>query len=405
MIEVFIYKIKSYLALAICSIAPSLSCAGEVPPTPNLILPAGFTANIYAKLAVAPRMMAFSPEGKLFVSSSKSNEVLMLTDANQDGIAESAIIIASNLNAPNGLVFVGNDLLVANQDSIVKLTKQNNQWSAPMPFIQNIASGGHTVKTIKLGSDNHLYFNVGSSCNVCNESDSTRATLLRYTFDGKPAGALAVVGKHTALPPIWASGLRNTQGFAWHPETKAMFATNNGSDMRSDSKGGQVNDELPPEHINLIKRGDNYGWPYCWGNQSGGMTADPNFSGPEQFCQQATPPAIMLPSHSTPIGITFLHNSDFPAEFKSDAIVALHGSWNREQLSGYKLVRIQFNQGQPIKVVDFAIGWLHNNQAWGRPVDVVIGPDGSLYVSDDRSNYIYRITYQQHSTNNEMETQ
>ncbi len=285
--------------------------------------------------------------------------------------------------------------MVANQDGIVKLTKQSNKWSAPTPFISNLATGGHTVKTIKLGPDNHLYLNVGSSCNVCNETDPTRATLLRYTIDGKPAGALAVVGKHTTLPPIWASGLRNTQGFAWHPQTKAMFATNNGADMRSDSKGGQVNDELPPEHINEIKRGGNYGWPHCWGNQSGGMTTDPNFPGPENFCPQATPPAIMLTSHSTPIGITFLNNSHFPTEFKSDAIVALHGSWNREQLSGYKLVRIQFKQGNPIKVVDFATGWLKNNQAWGRPVDVVVGPDGALYVSDDRMNYIYRITYQQ----------
>ncbi|MDG1452838.1 MAG: PQQ-dependent sugar dehydrogenase [Methylophilaceae bacterium] len=395
MIEIFIYKIKSYFALAMCSIMPSLTCAAEAPTTLNLKLPAGFEANIYAKLDVAPRMMAFSPDGKLLVSSSKSNQVLMLTDANRDGIAEAPTTIASDLNAPNGLAFVEDDLLVANQDGIVKLTNQNNKWSAPTPFISGLATGGHTVKTVKLGPDNHLYFNIGSSCNVCNEADPTRATLLRYTIDGKPSGALAVVGKHTALPPIWASGLRNTQGFAWHPETKAMFATNNGADMRSDSKGGQVNDALPPEHINEIKRGGNYGWPHCWGNQSGGMTTDPNFPGPENFCQQAMPPAIMLTSHSTPIGITFLNKSHFPTEFKGDAIAALHGSWNREQLSGYKLVRVQFKQGKPIKAVDFATGWLNNNQAWGRPVDVVVGPDGALYVSDDRANYIYRITYKQ----------
>lgn len=393
MFEIFLYKVKSYFTLAMCSIMPSLTCAAEPPVALKLSLPAGFKANIFAKLDVAPRMMAFSPDGKLFVSSSKANQVLMLADDNHDGFADIITIVSSDLNAPNGLAFIDDALLVANQDGIVKLSKKTKQWSTPTPFISALATGGHTVKTIKLGPDNHLYINVGSSCNVCNETDPTRATLLRYTSEGKPAGALTVVGRHNALPPIWASGLRNTQGFAWHPETKAMFATNNGADMRSERKGGPVNDELPPEHINEIKRGQHYGWPHCWGNASGRMTMDPNFPGPEDFCQQAMAPTITLTSHSTPIGITFLNNSHFPNEFKSDAIVALHGSWNREQLSGYKLVRLQFQQGKPVKAVDFATGWLNNNQAWGRPVDVIVGPDGALYVTDDRANYIYRITY------------
>jgi glucose/arabinose dehydrogenase len=403
MVEMFLYKISSYFALAMCSIMPSLTCASDTPDLSKLSLPEGFNINIYAKLAIAPRMMAFSPDGNLFVSSYKDNQVLMLTDANRDGIAEASTIIASSLNAPNGLVFVGDDLLVANQDGIVKLSKHNNQWSAPTSFIGPLATGGHTVKTIKLGPDNHLYINVGSSCNVCNESDPSRATILRYTIEGKPAGALTVVGRHNELPPIWASGLRNAQGFAWHPSTQAMFATNNGADMRSDSKGGQINDALPPEHINQIQRGKHYGWPHCWGNANGGMTVDPNFVGPDNFCQKATPPALLLTSHSTPIGITFLNNSHFPVEFKQDAIVALHGSWNRQQLSGYQLVRLQFTEGKPVRAVDFVTGWLYENKAWGRPVDVAVGPDGALYVSDDRTGYIYRITYQPTETNKIVE--
>lgn len=395
MIEILLYKIKSYVTLAMCSILPSIACAASAEPPANLALtlPAGFEASIYAKLAVAPRMLAFSPDGNLFVSSAKDNQVLMLTDANHDGVAEAPVIISSKLNAPNGLAFIGNDLLIANQDGVVKITKQKNKWSTPTPFISDLATGGHTLKTIKLGPDNHLYLNVGSSCNVCKEDDPSRATLLRYTKDGQPAGALSVVGRHNDLPPIWASGLRNTQGFAWHPKTNTMFATNNGADMRSDSKNGPVNDELPPEHINAIKRGAHYGWPHCWGGANNNMTTDPNFPGSANFCSKATPPAIMLTSHSTPIGITFLNNSHFPSEFKNDAIVALHGSWNREQLSGYKLVRIQFKDGKPVNVVDFATGWLNNNQAWGRPVDVAVGPDGALYVSDDKTGFIYRIIY------------
>ncbi len=395
MLDFFIYQFSSYFTLAMCSLLPSFACASSAEPPAQLALqlPAGFEVSIYAKLTVAPRMMAFSPDGDLFVTSAKSNQVLMLRDSDHNGSADLPIIIASNLNAPNGLTFVDGDLLVANQDGVVKLIKEHKQWSKPIPFISRLATGGHTLKTLKLGPDAHLYLNVGSSCNVCDEEDPTRATLLRYAKDGKPAGALAVVGRHTSLPPIWATGLRNAQGFAWHPETHVMFATNNGADMRSDLKGGPINDLLPPEQLSAIKAGANYGWPHCWGNASGLMTTDPNFPGPATFCQKAIPPSLLLPSHSTPIGITFLTNSHFPEEWMSDAIVALHGSWNREQLSGYKLVRIQFKQGKPTQISDFATGWLNNNRAWGRPVDVVVGPDGALYVSDDKTGYIYRIIY------------
>ena len=231
---------------------------------------------------------------------------------------------------------------------------------------------------------------------------------MRYTLDGKPAGSLVTVGRHAANP-TWASGLRNSQSFAWHPVTGAMFATNNGSDMRSSTKKGKVNDEIPPEHINEIEHGKHYGWPYCWGNIINNnidstamiqinMSQDPNFIGPENFCSTAKPPAITLISHSTPIGITFLDKTNWPAAYKTDAIVALHGSWNREKPSGYKLVRVNFENNKPVKVEDFVTGWLQNNQAgqqttWGRPVDVITGPDGALYVSDDSAGNIYRISY------------
>jgi glucose/arabinose dehydrogenase len=398
MLEIMLYKLKSYLSLALCSLAPSLACAAEAPASLKLNLPQGFEASIFAKLEVMPRMMAFDSAGNLYVTSAQSDQLLMLPDNNHDGIADSTVIVSKQLNAPNGLAFVGEDLLVANQDAIVKLNKTNNTWSAPQAFISNLASGGHTLKTIKLGPDHHLYINIGSSCNVCVETDPTRATILRYTLAGQPASALAVVGRHSSLPPIWASGLRNSQGFAWHPITAEMYATNNGADMRSDSKGGMINDELPPEHINKIEAGQHYGWPYCWGqavgkNDSIHMVQDPNFVGSDGFCASAMPPAITLTSHATPIGITFLDKTNFPVEFKQDAIVALHGSWNRQQLSGYKLVRIKFKQGKPVAAVDFATGWLKNNQAWGRPVDVAVGPDGALYVADDRTGYIYTIRY------------
>ena len=336
-------------------------------------------------------MIAFDSQGRLYVALASTNQIAMLPDANKDGLAEAAVLVADKLNAPNGLAFVGDDLLVANQDGIVKLTKNNNKWSVK-PFISGLPSGGHTLKTIKVGVDNHLYFNVGSSCNVCVEDNPLRATILRYTLEGKSAGSQIQDSLNTprnTSSAIWAKGLRNSQGFAWHPKTGSMFATNNGSDMRPSTKNGKVNDELPPEHFNKIESGKHYGWPHCWGKQ----VVDPNFAGAIDFCKNTAPPVITFTSHSTPIGVTFLEQSHFPTDYKNDAIVALHGSWNRQQLSGYKLVRVKFNGEIPVLIEDFATGWLQNNQAWGRPVDVIVGSDGALYVSDDGANVIYRISY------------
>ena len=401
MLETIFYKLSTYTQLAFCSLSTfSCASAAEPPSVLNLNLPAGFEINIYAKLETPPRMLAFDKAGNLFASLGKSNQVVMLPDANKDGIAEATVLISSAFDAPNGLVFVGDDLLVANQNGVVKLTKDSskidNKWSAPQPLISRLPTGGHTVKTIKLGPDNHLYLNVGSSCNVCRESDPLRATILRYSLDGKPAGALETVGRH-APNPTWARGFRNSQGFAWHPKSGAMFATNNGADMRSGKKGGKVNDELPPEHFNKIEPGKHYGWPHCWADPTNikNQFEDPNFVGEAGFCNTTSAPAITFTSHSTPIGVTFLDKANFPAEYKDDAIVALHGSWNRKELSGYKLVRVKFKGDNPVEVVDFATGWLNNakSDAWGRPVDVITGPDGALYVSDDRANYIYRIHY------------
>ena len=168
MLKAFISIVSASIQLGLCSLS-TLSCANaaEPPNKLNLNLPAGFEIAIFAKLDSAPRMMAFDKDGNLFVSSAQTNQIIMLPDANKDGLAEAAVLVSNKLNAPNGLAFLGNDLLVANQDGIVKLTKNDKKWSVPAPFIGGLASGGHSLKTIKVGADNYLYLNVGSSCNVC----------------------------------------------------------------------------------------------------------------------------------------------------------------------------------------------------------------------------------------------
>lgn len=401
MFSAFFHKMSFYIVFGLCQVT-NFACvygAESVAPPSNLQLklPADFHISIFAKLDEnfgQPRMMAIDKQGRLYVALPSTNQVVMLPDTNKDGIAEAPITIANNLNSPNSLVLVDGMMLIANEDSVVKLTQKAGKWSAPQPFIKHLAFGHHTLKTIKLGPDNHLYINIGSSCNVCTEDNPTRATIQRYTLEGKAAGSLVTLGRH-APDPTWARGLRNSQGFAWHPKTGAMFATNNGSDMRSASKNGPVNDDLPPEHLNKIEAGKHFGWPYCWGepNNVKAMVQDPNFVGDANFCQTTTPPAITFTAHSTPIGITFLDKTNWPQDYKNDAIVALHGSWNRQNPSGYKLVRVKFDGDQPAQVSDFATGWLGVNGVWGRPTDVIVGTDGALYVSDDRAGYIYRIIH------------
>jgi glucose/arabinose dehydrogenase len=391
------------LALCLAGAIPlALAEPAEIIPAPkdpaaSLKLPAGFRVQVFANLKQqgaeyfsGPRFMAFDAKGRLHLSLGMQNKVLMLPDLNKDGRADDVVLVSDKLNGPQGLAFVDGQLLVANQDGIVRLESKKGEWPADSikALVSDLPSGGHSLKSLKLGEDGYLYLNVGSSCNVCVENDPLRATMLRYTKTGQPAGALVTLGRH-AQSPVWARGLRNSQGFDWHV-SGAMFATNNGSDMRSGKKGGRVDDDLPPEHLNRIEGGQHYGWPHCWGDQ----VVDPNFPGTDGFCTTTKPPVATFPAHSTPIGIAFLHQSAFPQSYRNSAIVALHGSWNRQQPSGYKLVQVKFEGDKPVSVTDFMTGWLSQDGAWGRPVDVVVGPDGALYVSDDRAGLIYRVTHQ-----------
>jgi glucose/arabinose dehydrogenase len=364
-------------------------------PAAALHVPVGFTIRVFARLKPGgsdffrgPRFMAFSPAGDLYLSLGRDNKVVMLPDRNHHGVADEVVTVADHLNAPQGLAFIDSKLYVANQDSVVVLPLDGVQHGVKQ-IIGNLPEGGHTLKTVKLGPDGFLYVSVGSSCNVCNEADPLRATILRYTIEGKPAGALTTFGRH-APTPIWASGLRNTQDYVWHPLSGEMYASNEGADMRSDHKGAAAVDDLPPEHLNVIKAGEHYGWPHCWGDH----VNDPNFPADGDFCATMQAPVMTFPAHSTPIGLAFLDKTNFPSEYRSDMLVALHGSWNRQQPSGYKIVRVHFAQNKPVAVSDFATGWLSAAGAWGRPVAVAVSPvDGAVYVSDDRAGLVYRIEY------------
>lgn len=373
--------------------------APAIPPPDNpaaaLKVPSGFKVEVYARnLQLAGtetyrslRFMAFDKQGNLYVSlGSQHNKVIMLPKGNQK---KTPCLVSDELNAPQGLAFLKGALLIANQDSIVRLHQNGKTCSKSRieRLVTGLPGGGrHPLKTLKVGPDGFLYVTAGSSCNVCVEKDSRRGAILRFHPDGRPAGA-------KDLPPaVYATGLRNSEGFAWYPGTDTMYATDNGADNRSSTRGGPPSDDLPPDEINLITQGANYGWPYCWGKQ----VPDPNFPPPQtDFCQGTKAPALSLTAHAAALGITFYTGDNFPAKYKNDAFVALHGSWNQKQgYAGYKIIRIHFKGGKPVQATDFITGWLDpNHGAWGRPVDVIQGPDGALYVSDDRGGMIYRIDY------------
>jgi glucose/arabinose dehydrogenase len=231
--------------------------------------------------------------------------------------------------------------------------------------------GQHKTRTVAFLQDGRMVLSVGSSCNVCEEEDPRRGTVLVY--DG-PNGE----GER-----VFASGLRNAVGLAVHPETGELWATNNGRDL--------LGDDIPPDTIHILLEGAGYGWPAC----HGGEVIDPDYGHPGA-CEQVPMPAVGLQAHSAPLGMVFYAGDSFPAEYQGDLFVAFHGSWNRSEPTGYKVVRIPVRDGDASgPVEDFATGWLDDetSSASGRPVGLAVGPDGALYVSDDKGGFIYRISY------------
>jgi glucose/arabinose dehydrogenase len=223
-----------------------------------------------------------------------------------------------------------------------------------------------------------MYVSVGSSCNVCEEKDKRRATVLEFNDDGS--------GQR-----IFADGLRNSVGLAVNPKTGTIWATENGRDW--------LGDNTPPDEINdLGTNGGNFGWPYCYGNR----VTDTSQTRPgDERCQATIPPKVEIQAHSAPLGLAFYNGTMFPPDYRGDLYAALHGSWNRSVPAGYKVVRIKLNdKGQPQgSPQDFITGWIRPGETrtgvWmGRPVGIVVGPEGALYVSDDASGVIYRVTWE-----------
>ncbi len=340
--------------------------------TPSFSVPSGFQVNLYAEGFQQPRFMAVAPNGDVFVSDQAAGTVVIIPDRNRDGKADSKAVYASGLNRPHGLAFQGGYLYVANTDGVVRFPYKSGDQKAsaqPQKIVNLPGGGGHSTRTVTFGPDGKMYVAVGSTCNVCEESDPRRAAIWVYDADGKN-------GKP------YATGLRNSVGQEWSGGT--LYATNNGRD--------NLGDDLPPEGFYKLTAGGFYGWPYCytttpgepqvWDKEFGRKNAD--------ACKAATPAFALTTAHSAPLGMAFYTGSTFPAQYKGKLFVALHGSWNRSQKSGYKVIQIDPASG---KVSDFLTGFLRGQTTLGRPVDLQVAPDGSLLLTDDGAGKVWRIQY------------
>lgn len=352
---------------------PALTEASKDLPLDKIRLPAGFKIEVYAEVDNA-RSMSISPSGTLFVGNRNGDKVYAVKDVDGDYKADKKWVIASGKNMPNGVAFKEGDLYVAEVSRILKFPNiESRLGNPPQPVVVNDNypdKTHHGWKYIAFGPDGKLYVPVGAPCNIC-ESDEIFATITRINPDG--------TGRE-----IFARGVRNTVGFTWHPETNEMWFTDNGRDM--------MGDDVPPCELNYAPRaGMNFGYPYC----HGGTIKDPEF-GNKKPCRDFIAPAQNLGPHVAPLGLKFYTGRMFPAQYRNQLFIAEHGSWNRSKKIGYRvsLVRIE-NNSKAVSYETFASGWMDDatQKVWGRPVDVLVLADGSMLISDDHANVIYRISH------------
>jgi glucose/arabinose dehydrogenase len=377
------------------AIVRSKGVPDAVQSTFGLSVPRGFKVNLFAEGLSVPRRLVIAPGATtqkydVFVSESAANRVRVLRETNGDGKADEKFIFASDLNQPYGLDFHPDGWLYqANTDAVQRFRYRNGQTKATgePEFITKLTEGGynqHWTRNLLFSRDaKKLYVSVGSSCNTCEEDNPMRAAISQMNPDGS--------GKR-----LFATGLRNPVGMDWRPDTQELWTVVNERD--------NVGDDVPPDYLTQVRDGAFYGWPYAYTTIEGRVTADPSFGDKNpQKVRETRPPTVPVQAHSAALGLRFYSvvpsalattgTKYFPAEFRGDAFLAYHGSWNRSSPTGYKIVRVDFENGKPVSISDFVTGFLSNGNVKGRPVDVTMAPDGSLLFSDDGGGKIWRVSY------------
>ncbi len=336
-------------------------------------LPPGFHIEVFVSNIKNARSLSLSTRKPIvFVGTRRKDRVYAVVYDPQTMKAKQTYVIASGLNTPNGVAYRDGSLYIAEINRILRLDNIDERLENPpqpvVVFDGYPTDKHHGWKFIRFGPDGKLYVPVGAPCNVCERSDSIYATITRINPDG------------TGLE-IFAHGVRNSVGFDWHPQTKELWFTDNGRDW--------LGDDLPPDELNHAPvKGLHFGFPYC----HGGDIPDPKF-GQKYPCSRFQPPAMKLGPHVASLGMRFYTGTMFPEKYRNQIFIAEHGSWNRSVPIGYRVTLVRLNGNTAVSYEVFAEGWLQGNERRGRPVDVEILPDGSLLVSDDYADTIYRIYY------------
>ncbi|MCB9642210.1 MAG: DUF2330 domain-containing protein [Myxococcales bacterium] len=341
-------------------------------PLHRLKLPPGFKISLYASHVPYARSLARGPKGTIFVGTRSSGTVYALVDRDKDGKADEIYTLLTDLFVPNGVAMRGKDLYVGEINRILRLEDiedhLNNPPKPKVIFDSYPKNTHHGWKFIRFGPDGYLYVPVGAPCNICKSKSPIFASITRIKPDGSGF-------------EIFAHGVRNTVGFDWHPITKELWFTDNGRDW--------LGDERPPCELNHApKKGLHFGYPYCHGAD----IADPKF-GKLRKCSEFRPPAHEMRAHTAPLGMRFYTGKMFPSKYHQQIFVAQHGSWNRSKPIGYRVMNAFLDKNKVVSFKPFIEGFLHRGRAWGRPVDLLNMPDGSLLLSDDAAGAVYRITY------------
>ncbi|NIO41957.1 MAG: sorbosone dehydrogenase family protein [Burkholderiales bacterium] len=362
--------LRYLLAIALISAAPVAAAQVQLE---KLRLPPGFVIEVFADGVRDARSLTLGDNGTVFVGTRARGTVYALVDADRDGKSDRMYTIAKGLNSPNGVAFRNGSLYVAEINRIIRYDGIEDRLNAPPePVTVNEAFPSdrhHGWKFIAFGPDNKLYVPVGAPCNICAPNPDQYAVIMRLDADGRNL-------------ETFARGIRNSVGFDWHPQTKELWFNDHGRDW--------MGDDMPSDELNRApKAGMHFGYPYC----HQGDAPDPEF-GHIRKCKDFTPPVLNQGGHVAPNGLRFYTGNMFPQEYRNRILIAQHGSWNRSKKNGYRLVSVEVTEGTVTKYEVFAEGWVQNEVSWGRPVDILVMPDGALLVSDDYLGVVYRITYQ-----------
>lgn len=341
------------------------------PSTKNIKTQTGFNTNYFAQNLGGVRDLEFSPEGTLISSVTRMGKIIALPDENEDGKADSVKDILTNLDNPHGIAFYNGKLFVAEETRLVRYNwdGQNLKATLDKVFFDLPKAGNHFTRSILFDQNGKLYVSVGSTCNACIESNPWYAAIIVSDSDGND-------------PRIFASGLRNSVFMAINPNSKEIWATDMGRDL--------LGDDVPPDEVNIIREGKNYGWPNCYGDKVVDLNFNPKASSDQ--CNNTELPLYKIQAHSAPLGLTFINSPIFPVDWQGDLFLAYHGSWNRTTPTGYKIVHLKVSGDKILGEEDFITDFLQGSQTSGRPVDLIFDKSGNLYVSDDKSGAIYIVT-------------